>query len=115
MKRSEARFMLVNPELLLAFAEGKEIEYALKDTNKWFSGANAEDMSFDPSGWDYRIKREPRVKYYVERNNGFVVYTSDEEAKAVSRCNDLNDPDQPDEGGVDMYRPYRLVKFVEQL
>ncbi|TXH57714.1 MAG: hypothetical protein E6Q97_03950 [Desulfurellales bacterium] len=108
----EAKYLLAHPEILLGLAEDKIIEY--KETIngvQWIPVANPAFID----GVEYRVKPEPRVKYYIERNNGFVVYTSDEEAKAVSRCNDLNDPDQPDEGGLDMYRPYRLVKFVEQL
>lgn len=107
----EAKYLIEHPDILLALSQGKTIEYKENADAQWAPITNPAFRH----GVEYRVKPEPRVKYFVERNNGQIVYTSDEEEKAVSRRNDLNDPDQPDEGGIDIYRPYRLVRFVEQL
>ena len=48
-------------EIMLAFADGAEIQYSHKGQNNWLNWINESSPSFDWQAFDYRIK--PKLKY----------------------------------------------------
>ena len=48
-------------EIMLAFADGAEIQYSHKGQNNWLNWINESSPSFDWQAFDYRIK--PKSKY----------------------------------------------------
>lgn len=59
MNREEVRKAA---EVMLAFADDKEIQYALKESDNWMNWVNKSAPSFDWSRLKYRIKPEPKYR-----------------------------------------------------
>ena len=57
MNREEVRKAA---EVMLAFADGKEIQYSYKGSSNWMDWVNDYAPSFDFEGCSYRIKPEPK-------------------------------------------------------
>lgn len=49
-------------EIMLAFADGAEIQYSHKGQNNWLNWINESSPSFDWQTFDYRIKKEPKYR-----------------------------------------------------
>lgn len=49
-------------EIMLAFADGAEIQYSHKGQNNWLNWINESSPSFDWQTFDYRIKPEPKYR-----------------------------------------------------
>lgn len=49
-------------EVMLAFADGKEIQYSNKGQDHWFNWINNSAPSFNWGRFDYRIKPEPKYR-----------------------------------------------------
>ena len=49
-------------EIMLAFADGAEIQYSHKGQNNWLNWINESSPSFDWQAFDYRIKPEPKYR-----------------------------------------------------
>lgn len=67
MTREEAR---KTAEVMMAYADGKDIEHRLYGDNKWatFNGNDKDHyLSFDFSKYDYRIKREPTYRPFKNK------------------------------------------------
>lgn len=73
MTREEARKAA---EVMMAFAEGKDIEFRLKHNNIWYTydGDTAIDgekiihnLEFDFTKFDYRIKKEPTYRPFKNK------------------------------------------------
>ena len=111
MYRREAQFMRDNPDLFLAYAAGKRIERANKGQNNWH--VVTEGIDFNSDKFDFRVKTDPRVLYTIERNNGEIIYKSNDTAATKAQLVALNDEGH-NSLGIDRYRPYRLVKYIEE-
>ena len=48
--------------IMLAFANGAEIQYSHKGQNNWLNWINESSPSFDWQAFDYRIKPEPKYR-----------------------------------------------------
>lgn len=59
MTREEAKEAA---KVMLAFAEGVEIQYSHKGQNNWLNWINESSPSFDWQTFDYRIKKEPKYR-----------------------------------------------------
>lgn len=67
MTREEARKAA---EVMLAYADGKDVEFLPFNDNKWqlFQGDNKEShLDFDFSRFEYRIKREPTYRPFKNK------------------------------------------------
>ena len=49
-------------EVMIAFAEGAEIQYSHKGQNNWMNWINESSPSFDWQAFDYRIKPESQYR-----------------------------------------------------
>lgn len=55
-------------EILAAYADGKEIEYKIKGTNKWETGSIKNGgIFFDFYAIEYRIKKEPTYRPFKDK------------------------------------------------
>ena len=80
-EREEARR---KAEVMLAFADGAEIQYSVKGSCEWM---HAEDVFWNWCGCDYRVKPKPREAWVVfDSGDAWVAYKDEESARrAASR------------------------------
>lgn len=64
MNREEVRKAA---EVMLAFADGKEIQYSNKGQNNWLNWVNDSAPHFDWERVDYRIKPEPKYRPFLNQ------------------------------------------------
>lgn len=97
--------------VLTAHRDGKCIEYRTVTGVHW-SPCTSPIWSFDKCV--YRVKPEPMVRWCVVRNTNVITdsYVSKEDAEKKVRGFNSDDDRS---SGVPEFRPYRVVKMVEEL
>ena len=89
-------------DVMQASVAGKHIEYRSKGEPKWRVGALGGNWGWDWSVYEYRVRVEPRVRYFVESAQGTTKSNFESEQEALEWL-----------GRVAWRTPGRVVKFVE--
>lgn len=64
MTREEARKAA---EVMMAYAEGKEIEFKIKGEDRWETWDGRDTLGFEFDDFDYRIKPEPTYRPFKDK------------------------------------------------
>lgn len=107
--RKAVAFLLANPDIAKAYAEGKPIQFrskSLKYGEEWTDWNITQELTFNEQ-FDYRLKPEPKSYYRVLNRKGEVyhhTFKKDEAERHLATANK--------EG---MYGPYVLEEYKQVL
>lgn len=88
-------------DVMQASVAGKHIEYRGRGEPKWRVGALGGNWGWDWSVYEYRVRVEPRVRYFVDHGQGLTKSCFESEQEAYE-C-----------AGHPVRAQGRVVKFVE--